>query len=167
MPGAEPASKRRMVTALLLFGRGAIGAKVSNLPDRLAGSVNRRRHSAEIEIGLNNIGRREPWRWLNAAVEQPVARCGIAIRRRTMDFALAVVPIDHDDIVSGEQAVTEQTNALVVERAPMPTAIFPFEQGEEIGGGLNAHVTRCGLMRPRCALGHNWLEAAPERTPNP
>ena len=59
-----------------------------------------------------------------------------------MDFALAVVPIDHDDIVSGEQAVTKQTNALVVERTPMPMAVFPFKQGEEIGGGLSVHVTR-------------------------
>ena len=59
-----------------------------------------------------------------------------------MNFPLAVVPLDHDNIVSGEQAVTEQTNALVIERAPMPTAIFPFKQGEEIGSGLSAHVTR-------------------------
>jgi hypothetical protein len=49
------------------------------------------------------------------------------------------VSLDHNDIASGEQAVTKQTNALVVERAPMPMAVFPLQQREEISCGRCAH----------------------------
>jgi hypothetical protein len=52
-----------------------------------------------------------------------------------MNFRLAVLPLDHENIASREQAVTKKTNALVVERAPMAVAILPLQQGEEIGGG--------------------------------
>jgi hypothetical protein len=61
MPGAEPAIKPPMVTALLLFGPDAIGAKLPKFAGFLAGSVNRQRtqprlKSASITSAAASLG---------------------------------------------------------------------------------------------------------------